>query len=73
MLATVPQSSAEHSQPAYILPPDRLIDEELTPGYDPKYYYPARIGDILHDQYRIITKVGFGCSSTVWLAEDIRR
>ncbi|KFY31260.1 hypothetical protein V493_01268 [Pseudogymnoascus sp. VKM F-4281 (FW-2241)] len=34
-------------------------------------YYPARIGDILFSRYRIVGKLGFGISSTVWLARDL--
>ncbi|OKP14466.1 hypothetical protein PENSUB_14078 [Penicillium subrubescens] len=28
------------------------------------------IGDVLHDRYHIVDKLGFGGYSTVWLARD---
>ncbi|KAJ5399741.1 hypothetical protein N7465_010230 [Penicillium sp. CMV-2018d] len=34
-------------------------------------YYPANIGDVLISKYQIIGKLGFGTTSTVWLARDL--
>lgn len=45
------------------------IEEEQSSSYDPKKYYPARIGETI-GKYRIISKLGWGTSSTAWLAED---
>ena len=36
-------------------------------------FYPIRIGDVLEDTYRIEHKLGYGESSTVWLARDIKK
>ncbi|PFH51083.1 hypothetical protein AMATHDRAFT_75166 [Amanita thiersii Skay4041] len=47
------------------------LEEEKTPYYDPRYFYPARLGDVLHGRYQIVTKIGFGTGSTVWLARDL--
>lgn len=49
------------------------IEEELTPYYDPCRFYPARLGDVLGGRYQIATKLGFGSSSTVWLARDLNQ
>ncbi|TWU70510.1 hypothetical protein ED733_000831 [Metarhizium rileyi] len=50
------------------------IEEEKTPYYDTRHFYPARLGEILHDgRYQIATKLGHGSSSTVWLARDLHR
>lgn len=54
------------------IPVDQKIEEETIPGYVASRYYPVRIGDIFQDQYQVVGKLGFGASSTVWLARDMR-
>ncbi|KAF7165338.1 hypothetical protein CNMCM5623_009543 [Aspergillus felis] len=54
------------------LPPGILVDEEISPVYNSKYFYPARPGEVLADRYQILVKVGWGVSSTVWLARDLQ-
>ncbi|KAJ6190531.1 hypothetical protein N7519_000552 [Penicillium mononematosum] len=54
------------------LPPGILVDEEISPVYDSKYFYPAKPGEVLADRYQILVKVGWGVSSTVWLARDLQ-
>ncbi|KAJ5979105.1 hypothetical protein N7501_002447 [Penicillium viridicatum] len=49
----------------------QAIEEETIPGYIAGRYYPTRIGEILKDWYQVVGKLGFGASSTVWLARDI--
>ncbi|KAI9930333.1 hypothetical protein MW887_011085 [Aspergillus wentii] len=58
--------------PPTLLPQHELIDEEISPGYNPKTFYPANPGDVLADRYQILVKVGWGMSSTVWFARDMR-
>ncbi|TPX13086.1 uncharacterized protein E0L32_006512 [Thyridium curvatum] len=53
------------------LPTQQRIEEELFPDYVASRYYPVRIGEILKDRYQIVGKLGFGASSTVWLARDL--
>lgn len=48
------------------------IEEQTLPSYNTKRYYPVRIGQRFVDRYRIITKLGYGAHSTVWLARDER-
>jgi serine/threonine-protein kinase SRPK3 len=48
------------------------IDEETIPDYVASRYYPARIGEVLGGRYQIVGKLGFGASSTAWLARDLR-
>lgn len=43
---------------------------ESLEKYMPRGYHPIMIGDILHDRYHIVDKLGFGGYSTVWLARD---
>ncbi|KAJ5675466.1 hypothetical protein N7462_008363 [Penicillium macrosclerotiorum] len=54
------------------LPKDEMVDEEIYQNYNPKNFYPANPGDVLADRYQILAKVGWGMSSTVWLARDMR-
>ncbi|KAL2799545.1 hypothetical protein BJX66DRAFT_242298 [Aspergillus keveii] len=49
-----------------------LIEEETLPGYLAEGYYPARVGEVLNSRYQILTKLGFGSASTVWLCRDLK-
>ena len=53
------------------IPLGEQVEEELFPDYIASRYYPARIGQILGDRYQIVCKLGFGASSTAWLARDL--
>lgn len=53
------------------IPLHEKIEEELFPDYLASRYYPVRIGEILKNRYQIVGKLGFGASSTVWLARDL--
>ncbi|KAE8154848.1 kinase-like protein [Aspergillus avenaceus] len=50
------------------LSPYILVDEETSPVYDSKHFYPAKPGEVLANRYQALIKVGWGVSSTVWLA-----
>ncbi|KAK7972702.1 kinase-like protein [Apiospora saccharicola] len=50
---------------------DEKIEEELFPDYVASHYYPVRVGEVLRDRYQIVGKLGFGATSTVWLARDL--
>ena len=47
------------------------IEEERLSWYDPKNFYPVRIGDVLHSRYQVVGKLGYGGYSTVWLCRDL--
>ncbi|RMD40650.1 hypothetical protein DV735_g4461, partial [Chaetothyriales sp. CBS 134920] len=47
-----------------------MIEEQSLLLYQQKRYYPVSIGDLFNDRYRVITKLGYGAYSTVWLARD---
>lgn len=48
-----------------------IMDVESLENYIPGGYYPIMIGDVLHDRYRIVDKMGYGGYSIVWLSYDI--
>lgn len=54
------------------IPLDHLIEEETLPDYVASRYYPTRIGELIKERYQVVGKLGFGASSTVWLARDLR-
>ncbi|KAJ5723664.1 hypothetical protein N7488_001699 [Penicillium malachiteum] len=60
------------SKPNFVrIPASQKIEEETIPGYVAARYYPTRIGEILQSRYQVVGKLGFGTSSTVWLARDM--
>ncbi|TAQ91348.1 hypothetical protein B7494_g365 [Chlorociboria aeruginascens] len=54
-----------------VMPPDTL-EEELLPHYNAKHFYPVQPGKTFNGRYQTIAKLGFGGSSTVWLARDMK-
>ncbi|WEW57593.1 serine/threonine kinase [Emydomyces testavorans] len=54
------------------LDPAIPIEEELLPNYIAEMYYPVHIGEVLNDRYQLVCKLGYGTTSTVWLARDLR-
>lgn len=59
------QATTNPKELAHLLPSDVLLEEEKNPDYDPKRFYPARIGKAINGKYLIISKLGFGTGSTV--------
>lgn len=49
---------------------DWIKGVETLEEYQPGGYHPIMIGDVLHNRYHIVDKLGFGGYSTVWLARD---
>lgn len=58
--------------PCPLLPQGETVDEEICPGYNSKKFYPAKAGEVLGNRYQILLKIGWGVSSTVWFARDLR-
>ncbi|KAG6898854.1 hypothetical protein C0993_003519 [Termitomyces sp. T159_Od127] len=52
--------------------PGELVEEENLPHYVAERYYPVCIGEVFVSRYRVIGKLGFGMTSTVWLARDLK-
>lgn len=55
-----------------IIEAGRLIEEEELPDYRADRFYPVRLGDVFQERYQVLVKLGFGTSSTTWLARDLR-
>lgn len=47
------------------------IEEETLPTYRSGKYYPVNQGEILNGRYQTLAKIGYGVTSTVWLAKDL--
>jgi serine/threonine-protein kinase SRPK3 len=56
---------------APVIDESQLVEEEKTPCYDPRRFYPTQLSEVLEGRYQIATKLGYGTSSTVWLARDL--
>ncbi|KAL4864794.1 hypothetical protein BDV12DRAFT_205533 [Aspergillus spectabilis] len=51
---------------------DAILPSQST--YDkPQQFYPVRLYEILNNRYQIAAKIGWGTSSTVWLACDLHQ
>ena len=53
------------------IPASQKVEEENIPGYVATRYYPVKIGQIFRNRYQVVGKLGFGTTSTVWLARDL--
>ncbi|KAK0385359.1 hypothetical protein NLU13_7835 [Sarocladium strictum] len=58
------------SQPSQMV--NQLIEEQSLPGNRLLYFHPTAPDQILDGRFKIISKLGYGSSSTVWLAENLR-
>ena len=63
-------SRSSNNSNVNLLPSQQKIEEERNPKYNPDAFYPAKIGEILNGRYRIVAKLGYGMTATVWLARD---
>ncbi|KND95105.1 Serine/threonine-protein kinase SRPK [Tolypocladium ophioglossoides CBS 100239] len=53
-----------------IIPADVLVDEEISARYDWQTFCHPHPGDVFNHRYKLVAKVGWGLTSTVWLARD---
>ncbi|KAK3987686.1 Serine/threonine-protein kinase, partial [Cladorrhinum sp. PSN332] len=54
-----------------LVAPHQTIEEETLPDYLASRYYPVHIGEVIHGRYQVVGKLGYGATSTVWLARDL--
>lgn len=47
-------------------------EQEDSADYVKGGYHPVKIGDLFHNRYHVIRKLGWGHFSTVWLCWDLR-
>ncbi|KZF26857.1 kinase domain protein [Xylona heveae TC161] len=59
--------------PVNLLPATEPVEEECAPHYSPKHFYPMHLYEVLNNRYQIAAKLGWGTSSTVWLARDLHQ
>ncbi|OAA43650.1 Protein kinase-like domain protein [Metarhizium rileyi] len=49
----------------------RHMEEEQLPEYNARHFYPVQLGEVFDGRYQTIAKLGYGSSSTIWLARDL--
>lgn len=54
-----------------VIDADQLIEEEDIPEDNPDRFYPVKLGEIFNARYQTVSKLGYGSSSTIWLARDL--
>jgi len=54
-----------------IINASRKVDEERLPHYKPSHFYPVYLRDIFESRYQVLSKLGYGSCSTVWLSHDM--
>jgi serine/threonine-protein kinase SRPK3 len=47
--------------------------KESRDAYRPGGFYPVYVGDVYNDRYKVMSKIGYGVYSTVWLVRDLLR
>ncbi|KAG6354308.1 hypothetical protein INS49_004913 [Diaporthe citri] len=56
-----------------VVPESEILEEEqFEESSNARQYYPVKIGDIYARKYQILGKLGFGTTSTVWLARHLQ-
>jgi hypothetical protein len=48
-----------------------VLEEERFERFRNGQHYPVNIGDVFASKYQVVGKLGFGVTSTVWLAHDL--
>ncbi|KAJ5729145.1 uncharacterized protein N7483_003653 [Penicillium malachiteum] len=51
--------------------PAEKVEEETLPFYVADKYYPVIMGEVFASRYQVVSKLGYGTSSTTWLCRDL--
>ncbi|KAJ4989347.1 serine/threonine-protein kinase SRPK3 [Stagonosporopsis vannaccii] len=54
-----------------IISDEYLLEEEALEEFESGAFYPTTIGETINSRYQIVGKLGYGTTSTVWLARDL--
>lgn len=52
--------------------PSIKVEEESLSFYDPRMFYPVRLGEVFQERYQVVAKLGYGGHSTIWLCHDLQ-
>ncbi|KAK4099170.1 kinase domain-containing protein [Parathielavia hyrcaniae] len=56
------------------VPANEVLEEEMFDEFKASNYYPVNIGDLFaSNKYQAVGKLGFGSTSTVWLARNLQK
>jgi len=53
------------------LPISERIEEEDVPNYKAERFCPVQLGNVFQSRYKVVSKLGFGTASTIWLCRDL--
>ena len=72
LLSRAPSPARSFPSSGFVtIPVSEKVEEEKFEWYSPTRFYPARIGQVFESRYQVVSKVGYGTSSTVWLGRDL--
>ncbi|GAB1316567.1 Serine/threonine-protein kinase SRPK [Madurella fahalii] len=54
-----------------VIPSSQPLEEERLDEFRTSHYYPVQIGDVYTSKYQVLGKLGYGTTSTVWLARNL--
>ncbi|KAK4206066.1 kinase-like domain-containing protein [Rhypophila decipiens] len=73
---TDPQGNSSEPEAARPLAPSSRTERDIEEGRDsyiPGGFHPVYIADIYANKYQVLSKIGYGVYSTVWLVRDLTK
>lgn len=68
------QGTSPEPESARPLTPSSSTESDIEEGrdsYKPGGFHPVYIGDVYAEKYKVLSKIGYGVYSTVWLVRDL--